>query len=313
MNPQTVLVLGGGPDAEREVSLDSSRAVTEALRTGGRFAVEFHEIGRTTRADLAALDGDVIFPVLHGPWGEGGPLQDLLVRDGRPFVGVGPAPARLAMDKVATKTMAAMAGVPVTPTAVFNPDDAGCPLPLPVACKPMHEGSSVGLRLVRAGGCGAAAARAMVEDLAEHPARIYMIEPLIDGVELTVGIVCARPLPIIRIEPASGVYDYQAKYHRDDTRYTVHPSLPPGCAEAVTEAAMRIAGALGATELARVDFLLDRAGRPWPLEVNTMPGFTSHSLLPMAARAVGLSMTGLCERLVESALVRARNPAPTVS
>src|SRR5690606_10489710 len=180
--------------------------------------------------------------------------------------------------------------------AVFNPADTGCPLALPVVCKPVHEGSSVCLTLVRTGEQWEAAAKAMAADLADRPGggRIYMIEPLIEGLELTVGIVCGRPLPIVQIKPADGVYDYQAKYHRDDTKYIVAPGLPPGRAEHIVDAAMRIAGALDAAELARVDFMLDGAGRPWLLEVNTMPGFTSHSLLPMAARATGMSMTGLC-------------------
>jgi D-alanine-D-alanine ligase len=311
MIPQTVLVLGGGPDAEREVSLDSSRGIADALRASERFEVEYREIGRLERGELGALPGEVIFPALHGPWGEGGPLQELLLRDGRPFVGVGPGAARLAMDKVATKTIAASSGVPVTPTAIFNPDDSGCPLALPVVCKPVHEGSSVCLTLVRNREQWAEAAAAMAADLADRPGRIYMIEPLIEGLELTVGIVCGRPLPIVQINPADGVYDYQAKYHRDDTKYIVAPGLPPGRTEHVIDAAMRIAGALGAAELARVDFILDRAGRPWPLEVNTMPGFTSHSLLPMAARASGLNMTRLCERLVDSALARSHHsPRP---
>ncbi len=306
MIPQTVLVLAGGPDAEREVSLESARAIADALRAGERFAVEYREIGRAAQGEISALAGDVIFPALHGPWGEGGPLQDLLVRDGRPFVGVAPGPARLAMDKVATKTIAAISGVPVTPTAIFNPEDTGCPLALPVACKPVHEGSTIGLRLVRTPDEWAEAAKAMAEDIAERPARIYIIEPLIEGDELTVGILCGRPLPIVQIQPADGVYDYEAKYHRADTRYIVGPTLGRGRTEAVIDAAMRITGALGCAELARVDFILDRAQQPWLLEVNTMPGFTSHSLLPMAARATGMNMTRLCERLVDSALARGR-------
>lgn len=303
---QTVLVLGGGPDSEREVSLDSSRGIAEAIDAGSRFKAEWREIGQLTQEELAELPGEVIFPVLHGPWGEGGPLQELLQRDGRPFVGVSAGPARLAMDKVATKAMAAAAGVPVTPSAIFNPSDTGCPLALPVVCKPVHEGSSVCLTLVRSSEQWAEAQRAMAEDVANRPQRIYMIEPLIQGTELTVGIVCGRPLPIVQIKPASGVYDYQAKYHRDDTKYIVAPGLPPGRTEQIVGYAVRIASALGAAELARVDFMLDAAGRPWLLEVNTMPGFTSHSLLPMAARASGMSMTQLCEQLVSSALTRAR-------
>src|SRR5687768_7970571 len=117
----TVLVLGGGPDAEREVSLNSSKGVAEALRAGGKHTVEYKVIDRITRAELKALPGDVIFPVLHGAFGEGGPLQDLMELDGRPYVGCRPQAARLAMDKMASKLCAARAGIPTAESAVFNP------------------------------------------------------------------------------------------------------------------------------------------------------------------------------------------------
>ncbi len=144
-----VLVLGGGPDAEREVSLWSSKAVAEALTSLGRYRVRYEIIGKLTGAELKKLPGEVVFPVLHGGWGEGGPLQELLEADGRAFVGCGPAAARLAMDKLATKMASVKAGVLTAPSAVFNPADEGCPLAFPVVMKPVHEGSSVGVRIVR--------------------------------------------------------------------------------------------------------------------------------------------------------------------
>src|ERR1051325_10902965 len=144
-----VLVLGGGPEAEREVSLWSSKAVAEALTSLGRYRVRYEVIGKLTSAQLKSLPGEVVFPVLDGWWVEGGPLQDLLEVDGRAFVGCGPTAARLAMDKLATKMMAAKAGVLTAASAVFNRDDEGCPLPFPVVVKPVHEGSSVGVHFVR--------------------------------------------------------------------------------------------------------------------------------------------------------------------
>lgn len=305
----TVLVLGGGPDAEREVSLRSSRAVSAATEQSGRFAVRYEVIGRPTLADLRRLPGDVIFPVLHGRWGEGGPLQELLAQDGRPFVGCGAPAARLAMDKVATKSLALAIGCPATATAILDPRDEGLPLPLPFVVKPVHEGSTVGLFVCRTPDEWRAAHRSSAES-----GKACMIEPYIKGRELTVGVVDRAALPIIEITPADGLYDYEAKYNRDDTRYDVNPRLPAGVGERIVADTLKLAAAMGVRHLCRVDFMLDAQGRPWLLEVNTMPGFTDHSLVPMAARATppggpGLEMPALCARLVELALRDAQGGA----
>lgn len=298
----TVLVLGGGPDAEREVSLRSSRAVSAALEQSGRFPVRYEVIDRPTLAELKRLPGDVVFPVLHGRWGEGGPLQDLLAQDGRPFVGCGPLAARLAMDKVATKSLALAIGCPATATAVVDPRDDGAPLPLPFVVKPVHEGSTVGLFVCRTAAQWREAHRASVAS-----GKACMVEPYIEGRELTVGVVDRATLPIIEITPADGLYDYEAKYNRSDTKYQVNPRLPAGVADRVIADTVRLSAAMGVRHLCRVDFMLDAQGRPWLLEVNTMPGFTDHSLVPMAARAPapagpGLEMPALCARLVDLAL-----------
>ncbi|MCL4742384.1 MAG: D-alanine--D-alanine ligase [Phycisphaerales bacterium] len=309
MSLASVLVLGGGPDAERAVSLDSARGVAQALRDAG-FGVHHETIDRPTLSSLRALPGNVVFPVLHGAWGEGGPLQDLLEADGRPYVGSGPSAARLAMDKLATKLAAARLGIPTPEAVALNLRDPVSPLGLPVVVKPVHEGSSVGLHLCRdeaAWTCALDDARRAAQD---SPGRVCMAERLIEGRELTVGLL-ARPgvatlaaLPVIEIVPAAGPYDYSAKYERDDTQYRVGPDLAAGVAARIGRDAERLAAALGVRHLARVDFLLDGDERPWLLEINTMPGFTSHSLLPMAARAVGLDLPSLCRSLVEAALAQ---------
>lgn len=298
----TVLVLGGGPDAEREVSLVSSRSVASALEASGKCRVEYRVIDRPGASELASMPGDVVFPVLHGHFGEGGPLQDLLESGGRAYVGCGPRAARGAMDKVFTKSVAASLGIRVSPTAILDPRDVDVPLPLPVVVKPVHDGSSVGLHLCRTGEEWARARAAVSADLRSKPERVYLVERLLKARELTAGLLDGEPLPLIEIRPAAGVYDYQAKYHRDDTRYMVGPELPAGVSERVRADASRLARALGVRHLARVDFLLDESGEAWLLEVNTMPGFTEHSLLPMAAGAVGLGMPALTWRLVELAL-----------
>jgi D-alanine-D-alanine ligase len=298
-----VLILGGGPDAEREVSIVSSRGVADALRGLGRFRVRHEIIERLTLGELHDLPGKVVFPVLHGAWGEGGPLQDLLEADGRPYVGWSPRGARAAMDKVATKLRAVAIGVPVLESSILNIADTACPLPLPVVLKPVHEGSSVGVHLCHDAEAWERAWREVVEDMRVHAGRVYMVEAaVIGGRELTVGWLDGEALVPVEIKPAVEFYDYEAKYHRGDTKYVVNPDLPAGVGSMIREHAVRLCEALGARHMARVDFLLDKAGRAWLLEVNTIPGFTPHSLLPMAARHAGLEYAALCERLVNLAL-----------
>lgn len=304
MNPIEVLVLGGGPDAEHDVSLQSSQAVARAIDQTGRYRASLRVVGRLSQDELAALPGRVVFPVLHGPWGEGGPLQRLLEADGRPFVGCRWPAARLAIDKLATKQCALSLGIASAPSAVLHPLDDRPPLPLPVVLKPVHEGSSVGLAVCRDAAQWEQALAMARSMLADGRASAFMVEPLITGRELTVGIVADGALPIIEIIPAAGVYDYSAKYDRDDTRYVPDPALPGGLGQAIQRQALRLARAMGCAMLARVDFLLDEQAGPRLLEVNTMPGFTAHSLLPMSARHAGMDMPALCATLLDQALAR---------
>lgn len=303
----SVAVLAGGPDAEREVSLVSAQGVADALAANPRFKVRRHVIGQLSQGDLAAISADVLFPVLHGPWGEGGPLQDLLERDSRPYVGCGPRSARLAMDKLATKLAAHRCRIPAAAAAAFNASDPGCPLEFPVVVKPVHEGSSVGVHFARDHAQWSEAHGAVLDDRRTHPHRTYMVEAaILDARELTVGILDAQPLPSIEILPKQAFYDYHAKYHSDDTRYVVSPDLPPGVESTLRQRAVALCRELGVRHLARVDFLLDRQGEAWLLEANTLPGFTGHSLFPMAAADAaagpGLDMTALTGRLVDLAI-----------
>ncbi len=296
----SVLVLGGGPDAEREVSLKSAGAIARALREAGR---EVHErtIGAIDGQELRGMPGEVIWPALHGPWGEGGPMQDLLEADGRAFVGCGSRAARLAMDKMASKLAAARVGVRTAEACVLNARDETCPLALPVVAKPVFEGSTIGLFVCRTAGEWASS-----RGEAARGARAYMVERFVGGEELTVGLIeeggALRALPHIRITPKQGLYDYEAKYTRDDTVYEVGVELGGGVAEEMREGALRMAREIGVRGLARADFMLSREdGRVYFLEINTMPGFTDHSLVPMAGRAIGLEMPALCDVLASSA------------
>ena len=145
---RSVLVLEGGPDSEREISLRSGKTVAQGLRDAG-FEVHVKTIERISARDLSSMPGEVIFPVLHGGWGEGGPLQDVLEEDGRPFVGSRSRPARQAMDKITTKLVARGLAIPTPPVAILDFRDTGCPFEFPVVIKPVHEGSTVGLHICR--------------------------------------------------------------------------------------------------------------------------------------------------------------------
>jgi D-alanine-D-alanine ligase len=306
MSLPSVLVLGGGPDSEREVSLESSRGVADALQRAGH-VVRREVIDTLTPSALRALQGDVVFPVLHGPWGEGGPLQDLLEASGRPFVGCGARAARIAMDKIATKLAAASAGVATLPGGVLNTRDHEPSVGLPCVVKPIHEGSSVGVHICTTRERWEQARAAVIADRGVHPDRAYMIEQAaLGGRELAIGVLDGVALPIIEIKPAVEFYDYQAKYQRDDTKYVVHPVLPGGLSQDLPARALAVAKAIGVRHLSRVDFMIDQAGAAWLLEVNTLPGFTSHSLFPMAAQHVGLDFPALTSRLVQLALRDAR-------
>jgi D-alanine-D-alanine ligase len=252
---------------------------------------------------LRGLGADVIFPVLHGPWGEGGPMQDELVATGKPFVGCGPVCARVAMDKMATKLAAARVGVPTLPAGVLNLADEVPAFGLPAVVKPIHEGSSVGVHICKTRERWEEAMIAVSTDRSRHPLRTYMVErAALGGSELTVGWLDGVALPIVEIRASVEFYDYEAKYHRDDTQYIVGPQLPAGLSQRIQGQALAVAQELGCRHLSRIDFMLDARGEAWLLEVNTLPGFTSHSLLPKAAAAVGLDYAQLASRLVQMAL-----------
>lgn len=308
MAKTTVLVLGGGPDSEREVSLVSARCIADALDATSNYRAERRTIERINIDELRAMPGEVIFPALHGGWGEGGPLQDLLEFDGRPFVGCASAAARWAMDKIATKLEAQRLGIATPRAHVLDFRDQVCPMPFPVVVKPIHEGSTVGLHICRSGEEWARARRTIEESSLMGEGRGYMIEPCIAGPngakarELTVGLLDGEALPIIEIRPAEGLYDYEAKYTRNDTEYLIDPPLPPGAAAAIRGQTEVLARSMGVRHVARADFMLDGTGTAWFLEINTLPGFTDHSLVPKAARKIGLEMPALCAALVEMAV-----------
>jgi len=307
-----VLVLGGGPDAEREVSISSATAIHQACLDAGLDAT-LKIIDRPTLDEVRAWDTDVIFPALHGRFGEGGALQHLLEQTQHPFVGSRSQASRLAMDKIATKMIAARLSIPTPAAVIFDPCDTSrpeesvCPLEFPVVIKPVADGSSVGLHICDNESEYFEAVKLVGAELAQNPKRVYMIERLVIGRELTVSVYedlsgNLLTLPIVEISPAEGVYDYDAKYTRSDTQYTTNPDIADGVAGGLSAHALRICIALGVQHLARVDFLLSDDGHWAILEVNTMPGFTPTSLLPMAAIENEMDLSKLCDHLVQCAL-----------
>lgn len=293
-----VVVLSGGVGAEREVSLAGGRAVADALRRGG-FQVVHLEIHAMDSADVARLPEGVVFPVLHGAWGEGGELQRMLEDAGRVFVGSTSAPASLAMDKVRTLEVARSIGIPIAGFVGVRSLPEEPPLSLPVVVKPRCDGSSVGLRMCRSREDWNAAREAIARE-AQSPG--WIVERFVRGREVTAGLLDGEALPIIEIVPREGAYDYRAKYLRDDTTYVVNPDLPEGVCVRLQEWTQRVARAIAIRHLARADFLLEEGGGAVFLEINTMPGFTDHSLLPMAARGAGIELPEVVSRLVRCAM-----------
>jgi D-alanine-D-alanine ligase len=296
-----VTVLFGGPSAEREVSLMSGGAVIEALRGMG------HEVFASdiSPGDLTGLDraADVIFPVLHGAFGENGELQEILEERGLRFVGSGSKASRLGMNKVHTKQVWEKAGLPTPPYRVIKRGEEGFEAPGACVVKAIDSGSSIDVYLCKSPAEGSAqTATAIREVLSRHDSAL--VEKFIDGVELTVGILEEKPLAPIRIVSKGEFFDFEAKYRSSETEHRFETGLPGEVVENCRELAGRANAVVGARDLARVDIMVDRENRPYLLEINTLPGFTARSLLPEAAKHGGIEFGELVDRLVRRAAGR---------
>ena len=296
-----VAVLMGGKSAEREVSLKSGGMVLKALRSRG---VDAHAFDPSERG-LDALVKEKFaraFIALHGRFGEDGTLQGVLEWLRIPYTGSGVLASALAMDKLRTKRIWEAEGLPTPPYAILERDSdlaaVAKKLGLPLMVKPASEGSSIGMSKVRS-----AAALEEAYALAANYDRVVIAEKFIDGIELTVGILGEEALPIIKLETPREFYDYEAKYIADDTRYIIPCGLPERKERELQKLCLDAFRTLGCQGWGRVDLMLNRQGRAHLLEVNTAPGMTDHSLVPMAARAVGLSYEDLCVRILEMAHV----------
>jgi len=305
-----VAVLLGGTSAEREVSLKSGTMVLEALRRGG---VDAHgcDSGREPLGALADGGFDRAFIALHGRGGEDGTLQGWLELIGLPYTGSGVMASAVAMDKVFTKRIWASQGLPTphstTVDAARVDDDVLraviARIGLPLIVKPPHEGSTIGITKVTA----ADGLRAAIATAARHDT-VVLVERFIDGPELTCAVLQRsgrnEALPVIRIVAPGGNYDYHHKYLSEDTRYLCPAGLPDALEARVRALVVQAFDALGCEGWGRADLMLDAAGEPWLLEMNTSPGMTDHSLVPMAARVAGLSYDALVLAILETARLK---------
>ncbi|MFZ9708678.1 MAG: D-alanine--D-alanine ligase [Steroidobacteraceae bacterium] len=299
-----VAVLLGGHSKEREISLLTGQAVLAALQRRG-VAAEGFDPQQRALTELLTQSVDRVWIALHGPGGEDGMVQGALECLGIPYTGSGVQGSAICMDKVRTKQLVAAVGIA---TADFvqlrGPQDfdaAVSRLGLPMFVKPATQGSSVGMsRVERAEDLPAAYRAAAATDTS------VLAEAFIRGAEYTVGILQGRALPAIRIETSQTFYDYEAKYFRDDTRYHCPAGLGAEAERHLGALALGAFEAAGAEGWGRVDFMMDATGRPLLLEINTVPGMTDHSLVPMAARAAGTDFDTLVWRILETSLVRQR-------
>lgn len=294
-------VLLGGRSAEREVSLKSGTMVLGALLGRGVDAHPFDPRDRGLDA-LIAEKFDRVFIALHGRYGEDGTIQGALELLGIPYTGAGVMASALAMDKWRTKLVWEAAGIPTPRYELIDArsDFAAVSgrLGLPIMVKPVNEGSSIGMTKVRK--------EAELGDAYELAAKydsLVIAEQFIDGVELTVGVLGGEALPAIRLETPRDFYDYEAKYVADDTRYILPCGLPEADERRIARDSLRAFDTLGCRGWGRVDLMVDHAGKHFFLEVNTSPGMTDHSLVPMAARHAGIPFDELCVRILALAAV----------
>ena len=296
-----VAVLLGGKSAEREISLMTGGNVIEALQRKGLDVLRFDPAARAL-SELRQEGVQRVFIALHGRYGEDGTVQGALEWMGIPYTGSGVMASALCMDKLRTKLVWESSGVPTPRGETINAETDGAALAqrlgLPLIVKPAHEGSSIGITKVSAVEHLQAA-----YDLAAKHDTLVIAEEFVAGRELTAAFLGERALPLVRIEAPQGNYDYQNKYFNDDTRYHCPSGLPAAQESEIQALVMRAVHALGCSGWGRADLILRDDGSPCLLEMNTIPGMTSHSLVPMAARAAGIDFDDLALRILELAHV----------
>jgi D-alanine-D-alanine ligase len=287
-----VAVLMGGLSSERPVSIKTGTAVLEALLSRGWNAIAI-DVGRDLAAQLVQHDISAAWIALHGRFGEDGCVQGMLEVMGIPYTGSGVQSSAVAMDKLATKRAVRGLGIRMADHVEVRRGESHDALPVPSVVKPAVGGSSFGTTVVRdRAGLDAALASALKYDAAA------LVEEFVEGDEITVAVIDGIAMPVVRILPVDGWFDYEAKYTKGKTVYEVPAKLPAEVTEAAQRAAVASYQAVGCQGLARADFLVPAEGEPVFLEINTLPGMTATSLSPMSAAAVGISFPDLCERIL---------------
>ncbi len=291
-----IAVLMGGCSSEREVSLMSGRNIAEALASLGKYDVVPVVLDAE---DLGAMPGgvDAAYVALHGGWGENGGVQAALNERKIPYTGPGALASQIAMDKVKTKMVLEMKGVPTAAWGLASPDTEKPPLPLPVVVKPPCDGSSIGISKVsRQDDWKPALDLAFSVQGRDRP---VLVEEFVPGREMTVAVVDGEAWPAIEIVAKGGWYGYEEKYNSEETRY---PFLEDGeLSERLKKTAVEAYRVIGCRGVTRIDFRVSPLGRCYVLELNTSPGFTSHSLVPKAGMRTGLTFAEVCDRVLRSA------------
>jgi D-alanine-D-alanine ligase len=294
-----VVVLMGGPSNERAISLLSGNAVLEALIRAGIDAIGFDPAERSL-FELASMNVARVFIALHGRFGEDGTVQGALEVMGIPYTGSGVMASAIALDKYRTKLIWQSVGIPTAPFVMMDSSASAAEilhrLGGAVFVKPVHEGSSLGMSKATT-----VEALQTAYDLAKTYDSRVLVESYVSGKELTVAILGDRALPIVHIDAPRGKYDYQNKYFTDEVTYNCPAQIPAAQTTAIQRDAVAAFSAIGCHGWARADVMLQPDGRYFFLEINTAPGMTGHSLVPIAARAEGIAFDQLCIRILDGA------------
>lgn len=297
-----VAVLMGGAAAEREVSLTSGRAVHTALVSRGVDAVAL-DVGANPIAPLLGAQYDRVFNIIHGRGGEDGVLQGALEALGIPYTGSGVLASALAMDKLRTKLCWLGAGLPTPRWMLLESEGdlerCAADLGFPVIVKPANEGSSIGMSRAE----NLEELRQAYQVAAQYRCQVFA-EAWITGREYTAAVLNDQPLPLIRLETPHTFYDFEAKYRANTTRYHCPCGLEAEAEAKLQALARKACQSVGVKGWGRVDLLVDAENRPWLIEVNTVPGMTDHSLVPMAAKAAGIEFDELVWRILETSLAK---------
>jgi len=303
----TIAVLAGGPSSEREISLESGKAVVEALKKKGHTALFLDIKDELDKDELRRSGCDVVFIALHGKYGEDGALQSALEDMRIPYTGSGPCASKLALDKIASRNIFIKNGIDVPNFRIADKntireirETAVRSFGFPLVMKPQFEGSSFGVSIVKK----AEDLKGALDTAFDYGDKI-IIEEYISGREITVGILDDEPLPVVEIIANENFYDFKAKYKSGLTRYVVPAGIDKKAQDEAMEKGKRAHALLGCRSFSRVDMIYDeKRQKTYILEVNSIPGLTRHSLLPKAAQCIGIDFGGMCLKIVKAAFAK---------